>query len=176
MKVKIKLLTKDAVVPRYAHKGDAGIDLFANSDVMLKSGVPTLVGCGFSMELPDGYEAQIRSRSGNALKHGLVVANSPGTVDSGYRGEIGAIMLWNGMNPNALMSHSDGSVLYGECAVDAVLSQGYDPGKFDRMYVVKRGDRIAQMVISRYNTVELEEVAELEETHRGEGGFGSTGK
>ena len=101
-----------------------------------------LVPAGFSLELPVGFEAQIRPRSGLALKHDLMLTNSPGTIDAGYRGEVGVIM--------------------------------YNAGKVD--FAISRGDRIAQMVICRLPEVVLSRVAELSESDRGEGGFGSSGK
>lgn len=130
------------LMPAKAHSDDAAFDLRSRVDMELKPGEPHLVPTGIYMEFPPGYEAQVRSRSGLALKHALTVLNSPGTIDAGYRGEVGVIML--------------------------------NAGKED--FSVKRGDRIAQMVISKLPEVELVAVEELSDTTRGEGGFGSTGK
>ena len=143
MKIRWKKLTPDAVAPAYAHGPleDAGMDLRATETVVLKPGVPQTVGIGLSIELPPGYEAQIRPRSGLALKHAITVPNSPATIDPGYRGEIRVILL--------------------------------NLGSVD--YSIHPGDRIAQMVIARYEAVEWEE-GDLGGSQRGEGGFGSSGR
>ena len=143
MKIRWKKLTPDAVAPAYAHGPleDAGMDLRATETVVLKPGLPQTVGTGLSIELPPGYEAQIRPRSGLALKHDITVPNSPATIDPGYRGEIRVILLNLG-------------------AAD---------------YAIHPGDRIAQMVIARYEAVEWEE-GDLGGSLRGEGGFGSSGR
>jgi len=143
VQIKIKRLHAGAFLPEYAHgqHEDAGLDLRAAEDAILAAGEPTTVGTGLVIELPPGFEAQIRPRSGLALKHAITVPNSPGTIDPGYRGEVRVILL-----------------NLGRAA-----------------YQVQRGDRIAQMVISRYEQVEWEE-SELSETTRGAGGFGSSGK
>ena len=132
----------DLPLPKRMSEAAAGFDLFANIryNVILKKGEHALVPTGICVALPYGYEAQVRPRSGLALKQGVTVLNSPGTVDADYRGEIGAILI----------NHSD-----------------YD-------YVVKRGDRIAQLVIAKVETAEFEEVNELPESARGCGGYGST--
>jgi len=143
MKVRIKRLREEAYVPEYAHgpAEDAGLDLRAAEDVTLAPGVPQLVPIGIAIELPPGHEAQIRPRSGLALKHAITLPNSPATIDPGYRGEIRVILLNLGTEN----------------------------------YVVHRGDRIAQMVIARYESVEWEE-GELSNSARGTGGFGSSGR
>ncbi len=143
MKVRIKRLRKEAYVPEYAHgpAEDAGLDLRAAEDVTLAPGVPQLVPTGIAIELPPGHEAQIRPRSGLALKHAITLPNSPATIDPGYRGEIRVILLNLGTEN----------------------------------YMVHRGDRIAQMVIARYESVEWEE-GELSNSARGTGGFGSSGR
>jgi len=130
-------------LPEYAHgpEEDAGLDLRAVERVILEPGSPHLVATGLSIELPPGYEAQIRPRSGLALKHAITLPNSPATIDPGYRGEIRVILL----------------------------NQGREP------YEIQPGDRIAQMVIARYEPIEWEE-GELNESRRGEGGFGSSGR
>ena len=130
-------------MPEYAHgpEEDAGLDLRAVERVILEPGSPHLVATGLSIELPPGYEAQIRPRSGLALKHAITLPNSPATIDPGYRGEIRVILL----------------------------NQGREP------YEIQPGDRIAQMVIARYEPIEWEE-GELNESRRGEGGFGSSGR
>lgn len=117
------------------------MDLRSIESVSLVPGVPYAVQTGLSIELPPGFEAQIRPRSGMALKHAITVPNSPGTIDPAYRGEVKVILL--------------------------------NLGKSN--YQIEKGDRIAQMVIARYEPVELVE-GELSETERGEGGFGSSGR
>lgn len=130
------------LTPKKAHHDDAAFDLMAREDATLEVGKSKLVPTGFFIELPIHYEAQVRPRSGLALKHTLTVTNSPGTIDSGYRGEVCVIMLNAGLEN----------------------------------YHIKRGDRIAQMVIAKLPEVEMIQVDELSETKRGAGGFGSTGK
>ena len=128
--------------PFKEHESDAAYDLKSTEGYMLKPGERKVFSAGFRMELPSGYEAQIRPRSGNALKKGLSVLNSPGTIDSNYRGEVGVILF------NASQETIQ----------------------------IKRGDKIAQMVINKLPEVRLEFVHELNmETDRGENGFGSTG-
>ena len=127
-------------LPSYATPLSAGMDLRANEYYSLYPGQRALIKTGLFIELPEGYEAQIRSRSGLAYKHGIMVLNSPGTIDADYRGEIGIILYNSSTEP----------------------------------FEINIGDRIAQMVISRCEQVNWEEVAELSSTERGEGGFGST--
>ncbi|MFA6540211.1 MAG: dUTP diphosphatase [Bacteroidota bacterium] len=135
--------TKDVPLPTYATQGSAGMDIYAavETEVVICPGETILIPTGFSIELPMGFEAQIRPRSGLAVKNSIGIMNSPGTIDSDYRGEVKII----------LTNH----------------------GKID--FIVKRSDRIAQMVISKYERAEWLEVDSLSSTHRGEGGFGSTG-
>lgn len=132
----------DDLLPRKAHSDDAAFDLRSRVDMELPVGRSVVVPSGVYIELPEGYEAQVRPRSGLALKHNLMLTNSPGTVDAGYRGEVGIIMYNAGSEP----------------------------------FQVKRGDRIAQMVICRLPEVELSVVENLSESGRGAGGFGSTGR
>jgi dUTP pyrophosphatase len=142
MKVKI-INDSNNPLPEYETDGSAGMDLRAHLDqpVMLKPLQRTLIPTGLYIELPKGFEAQIRPRSGLALKKGLSVLNTPGTIDSDYRGEI-KIILINLSNETA---------------------------------IINTGERIAQMVISKYEKISLEEAVELSSTERGEGGFGHTG-
>jgi dUTP pyrophosphatase len=130
-------------LPEYQTKQSAGVDLcaFTSTDVILSPGDRVLIGTGLYIALPEGYEAQIRPRSGLALKHGITIINSPGTIDSDYRGELKI----------ALINHS----------------------KED--YIVKNGDRIAQMVISKYEQISFTLTENLDNTERGEGGYGHTG-
>ncbi len=135
---------KELKMPKYETSGSAGLDLTAaiDEDITLKPGETTLVKTGLAIALEKGYEAQIRPRSGLALKNGITVLNTPGTVDSDYRGEVCVILI----------NHSK------------------------KDFVIKRGERIAQMVIAKHEQAEIKVVEELDETARGEGGFGSTGK
>ena len=144
LEIKVKKLDdKIEKLPRYETEGSAGFDLRAkiDEDVVVKAGEVKLIKTGLAFELPEGYEGQIRSRSGLALKNNLFVLNSPGTLDSDYRGEICIILANFGKND----------------------------------FVVSDGMRLAQMVISKYEKVEIKEVFELSDTKRGTGGFGSTG-
>jgi len=143
MKVKIINKSKHAL-PEYETPYSAGMDLRANLDapVTLASLERTLVPTGLFIELPVGYEAQIRPRSGLAIKHGISLVNTPGTIDADYRGEIKVILV----NLSAVP------------------------------FVINDGERICQMVVARHERVEWEETAELNDTIRGAGGFGHTGK
>lgn len=98
MKLKVKKLDELAIIPCYAHKGDAGLDLFSIDELTINAGESKLIHTGISIELPSGTEAQIRPRSGLALKHQITVLNSPGTIDEIYRGEIGIILINHGKN------------------------------------------------------------------------------
>jgi dUTP pyrophosphatase len=141
--VKVKMLEgTDDLRPAKAHHDDAAYDLRSRVDMELNPGEPHLIPTGVFIELPVGYEAQVRPRSGLALKHALTVLNSPGTIDAGYRGEVCVIIMNAGKSP----------------------------------YAVKKGDRIAQMVISRLPDVEMVFTDTLSDSKRGAGGFGSTGK
>jgi len=97
--LKVKLLSEKAQLPQYAHKGDAGLDLFATEDAVIQAGESALIPTGISIQLPPETEAQIRPRSGLAFKHQVTVLNSPGTIDQGYRGEIGVILINHGKSP-----------------------------------------------------------------------------
>jgi dUTP pyrophosphatase len=139
--LKVKRLRPDAILPSYAHPGDAGLDLFAAVAVEIGPGESKLVGTGIAIELPPNTEAQVRPRSGLALKHAVTVLNTPGTIDRGYRGEVGVILMNHGRS------------------------------RFD----VRPGMKIAQLVIASCLTVAIEEAADLDDSSRGQGGFGSTG-
>lgn len=141
--MKIKIINKSAhALPKYQTELSAGMDISANleENITLKSLERKLIPTGLFLELPAGFEAQIRPRSGLAIKNGITVLNSPGTIDADYRGEIGVILV--------NLSASD--------------------------FTIQNGDRIAQMVIAKYETAQFDEVEELTETARGNGGFGST--
>ena len=133
-------------LPSYGTAGAAGMDLRAavpeGDDLIIQPGARALVPTGLTIAVPAGYEAQVRPRSGLALKHGVTCLNSPGTIDSDYRGEVGVILA--NLGPEA--------------------------------FTIRRGDRIAQMVVAAYAAVAWEEANSLDETRRGAGGFGSTGQ
>lgn len=139
--LKIKKLNEEAIIPNFAHKGDAGMDLYSIEELVIPSKETRLIKTGISIQLPKNTEAQVRPRSGLALKHSITVLNTPGTIDEGYRGEIGIILI--------------------------------NHGKED--FVVTKGMKIAQMVIKPIYDINIEEVEELDDTDRGQGGFGSTG-
>lgn len=151
MKIGFKKVHPDAVLPQYAHEGDAGMDVCAVEDVVLLPFSPTLVRTGLIAEIPDGYEIQVRPRSGLALKHGITVLNSPGTIDAGYRAEIGVILMWS---PSTMWN---------------------PPSMATACPRISKGDRIAQLVLAPVTRAEVVEVDEVGETERGTGGFGSTG-
>ena len=136
-------MSEDAkdLLPAKAHDDDAAFDLKSRAQMEIQPHKSALVPTGLFLELPEGFEAQVRPRSGLALKRCVTVLNTPGTIDAGYRGEVGVILINHGDTP------------------------------FD----IKRGDRIAQMVIQCLSQVQLELAAELSATQRGAGGFGSTG-
>ena len=143
--MKVKLINKsNHPTPSYATAQSAGMDLRANlsKTITLNSLERAIIPTGLYMELPQGYEAQIRPRSGLAAKHGISVLNSPGTIDADYRGEIGVILV--------------------NCSNEP----------FD----INDGERVAQMVIAKHESIEWLEVEELNDSSRGSGGFGSTGK
>lgn len=141
MILKVKKLTADALLPQYAHPGDAGADLFANEATTIGSGKSAMIKTGISIELPPSTEAQVRPRSGLAAKNQITVLNTPGTIDEGYRGEVCVILINHG----------------------------------EKDFVVEKGMKIAQMVVKPVIAVEVQEVADLSDTRRGTGGFGSTG-
>ena len=142
MTVRFKKVNPEAILPAYAHEGDAGLDVRSVENIVIQPGARALVKTGFAMELPPDAEAQVRPRSGLAFKFGVTVLNSPGTIDSGYRGEVGVILINHG----------------------------------DAPFEVKKGDRIAQIVIASVVHADVEEVESLELSERGSGGFGSTGR
>ena len=144
MIVKFKKLDNRAVIPEYATEQAAGFDVRAVLDepVTLQCLERKLFNAGFAIELPVGYEAQVRPRSGLALKHGLSIVNAPGTIDADYRGPVGVILVNLSNEP----------------------------------YTIQPNERIAQIVIAKHEHADLVEVSELNDTERGAGGFGSTGK
>jgi len=153
-------LTDGAPLPRHAKPGDAGMDLTTRQTVEIAPGGTVMVGTGVWMEIPDGYYGSVVPRSGMASKRGITIANAPGTIDSGYRGEI------------MLPLHNIASALKWVKDANGYTAH-YEPNH--DMAVVERGERVAQIIIKRYETCECVEVEELSETERGEGGFGSSG-
>lgn len=141
MVLQFKRIHPDAVLPAYAHPSDAGMDIRSIEDISLAPGERALVHTGLVVLLPPMYEAQVRPRSGLALKFGITVLNTPGTIDSGYRGEVGVILVNLGQEE----------------------------------FKVKKGDKIAQMVIAPVTQPQVVETEFIDRTDRGEGGFGSTG-
>lgn len=139
--IQIMKLDPDAVLPSKAHPTDAGYDLYAAEAVILQPGESALVGTGIAMALPSATEAQVRPRSGIALKHQVTVLNAPGTIDADYRGEVKVILINHGRLP----------------------------------FHIDKGMKIAQMVIAPVLATSLAEVRSLDQTVRGEGGFGSSG-
>jgi dUTP pyrophosphatase len=143
MQIRIKRLVPEAKLPSYAHGSgeDAGMDVCALEDALLEPNLPVAVPTGLALEIPSGYEAQVRPRSGLALRHAITLPNAPATIDPGYRGELKVILLNLGTAP----------------------------------YQIHAGDRIAQLVIARYEPVEWLE-GELADSARGSHGFGSSGR
>ncbi|MFH1381132.1 MAG: dUTP diphosphatase [Candidatus Omnitrophota bacterium] len=141
--IKRKTSAKDLPLPAYATPGASGMDLYADVDgeVVLQPGEIKLISCGIYLSISEGFEAQIRPRSGLALKHGITLVNTPGTIDSDYRGLVSLIVT--------------------------------NLGKLS--FTIKRGQRLAQLVVKEVIKAELEEVDELDETVRASGGFGHTG-
>ena len=135
-------LDNDAVIPTYAKPGDAGADLYSISDLVLAPGERALVKTGIAIALPNGYVGLVHPRSGLGLKNGISVVNTPGTIDAGYRGEIGVVLINHDLNEN---------------------------------FQVKKGDRIAQLVIQKVENAQFKVVDQLPESERSTGGYGSTG-
>ena len=142
IKLKIQKLDKKLKKPEYAHIGDAGLDLYSAVDCILRPSERRKVPTGIKIAIPEGYAGFVQPKSGLAIKNGLSLVNTPGLIDSGYRGEVCAILI------------------------------NLDPQKD---IIIKRGDKICQLVIQRVENVEIEITDELENTSRGEGGFGSSG-
>lgn len=142
MDLRIKRLDTELPLPRYAHEGDAGLDLYSAESVSIEPGQRLLIGTGIALAIPEGYAGFVQPRSGLAIRHGLSLVNTPGLIDSHYRGEL------------------------------KVIAVNLDPVE---PIEIKRGDKLAQLVIQAVCRCALVEVDELDETARGEGGFGSTG-
>lgn len=143
IEVQIKLLDEGLTMPRYQHEGDAGLDLPSRVDYVLEPGERAMIPTGIAVAIPRGYAGFVLPRSGLASRHGIALVNSPGLVDSGYRGEMSIIMI--------------------------------NTDKREAFHI-KRGDRIAQLVIQKVVEATTVQVSELDATSRGAGGFGSTGR
>lgn len=142
MKIRVKKLTSEAIVPSYQTKGAAGFDLHSVEELTLEPGKRAMVATGLAFSIDEGYEVQVRPRSGLAYKYGVSVINTPGTIDSDYRGEIKVLLINHGEEP----------------------------------FAIKKGERIAQAVVKEVVLADFTEVEELDDTERGSGGFGSTGR
>ncbi len=142
MKIRVKKLTSDAIIPSYQTKGAAGFDLHSVEELTLEPGKRAMVATGLAFSIDEGYEVQVRPRSGLAYKYGVSVINTPGTIDSDYRGEIKVLLINHGEEP----------------------------------FAIKKGERIAQAVVKEVVLADFTEVEELDDTERGSGGFGSTGR
>jgi dUTP pyrophosphatase len=142
IKVLLKRLNNDSTVPTYMSKGASGLDLYSAEDKLILPGRWDIVGTGIAVEIPPGYEGEVRSRSGLSKDFGVFVLNSPGTIDSDYRGEVKVILM----------------------------NLGYEP------FRIKKGDRIAQLIISPVVRADIIEVKELSPSERDSGGFGHTGR
>ncbi|HWC77132.1 MAG TPA: dUTP diphosphatase [Blastocatellia bacterium] len=140
--IPVKLLDEGMAVPKYQHEGDAGLDLSSRVDYVIDPGERATVPTGIAVAIPPGYAGFVLPRSGLALRHGIALVNSPGLIDSGYRGELAIVMI---------------------------NTDKREP------FQIKRGDRIAQLVVQRVEAATLLQVSDLDQTSRGSGGFGSTG-
>lgn len=143
IELRIKLLDDGLPMPRYQHQGDAGLDLPSRVDLVIEPGERAMVPTGIAVAIPQGYAGFVLPRSGLASRNGIALVNSPGLVDSGYRGEMAVVMI--------------------------------NTDKREAFHI-KRGDRIAQLVIQKVEDVTIIKVDELDDTSRGGGGFGSTGR
>lgn len=170
LNVKIKRLNDEAVIPKYAREGDAGFDLVAVEDTIVEPGATVLVSTGLAFEIPPGYEMQIRPRSGVTVKTKLRV--QLGTVDSGYRGEVKVIVdntnRDDDIEEDFLLDITDNLV----SALDYLGAwNNFESGS----YIIRKGDRIAQAVIAPFETCHFVDSDKLEESFRGDKGFGSSG-
>jgi len=142
LEILVTKLDNDAVIPTYAKPGDAGADLYSISELVLSPGERALVKTGIAIALPNGYVGLVHPRSGLGLKNGISVINTPGTIDAGYRGEIGVVLINHDLHES---------------------------------FQVKKGDRIAQLVIQKVENAQFKMVNQLPESERAAGGYGSTG-
>jgi len=154
MQIGFKKIHPDAKLPTYAHEGDAGMDVYAVENAILYPGKACKIPTGLIAEIPMGYEIQVRPRSGLALNRNITVLNAPGTVDAGYRNEIGIILMYS---PDVDSFRIEDGKITADCEH------------------IRKGDRIAQFVVAPVTKCEPIEVTEVSDTERGMGGFGSTG-
>ena len=168
VKVGFKRLSDTAVIPTRAHESDSGFDLVANEDVIIEPGETKVIPTGIAVELPDGYEAKVRPRSGVTAKTKLRV--QLGTIDNGYTGEIGVIVD----NVNSFRADNFASLL---TYIDGKTRLDNNDGLYgEGTYLIRKGDRIAQLVVQELPKVKAVEIDDFtEDSERGEGGFGSTG-
>ena len=155
--LKIETLDSDVLVPFYAHSFDAGMDIRSNEEILIYPGETKIIKTGFKLSIPKGYEVQIRPRSGLSYNTPLIIPNSPGTIDSGYKDEIGVIMR---------NTSRKGKEIY------SISEKGYKEG----IYKINKGDRIAQMILNKIETIEFELTTDIDKdkNNRG-GGFGHSG-
>jgi dUTP pyrophosphatase len=160
VEVFVEICREGAILPKYANPGDAGMDVYAAEEVIVKPGETAVVPTGLKLAIPEGYEIQVRPRSGLSLKTPLRIPNSPGTIDSGYRDELGIIIN----NSSDCLQNED------------ILLTPDEKGNKKGTYIIRKGDRIAQIVLQVVPRMELKTVASVKGigTDRG-GGFGSTG-
>lgn len=168
LSVGLKRLNDDATIPTKAHATDSGFDLYASEDVIIEPGKTKVIPTGIAVQLPEGYEAQVRPRSGVTEKTKLRV--QLGTIDNGYNGEIGVIV--DNINEPQMAIKRIWTIDHdldedGACNIEAL--------KGGTHVLIRKGDRIAQLVVQTLPNVKAVEVFDVEETERGEGGFGSTG-
>jgi len=162
VEVFVEVCREDAILPRYANPGDAGMDVYAAEEVIVAPGETVVVPTGLKLAIPEGYEIQVRPRSGLSLKTPIRIPNSPGTIDSGYRDELGIIVNNN----------SDKSL----CEEGKPPYTLDEKGNKNGTYIIRKGDRIAQIVLQVVPKMVLTRVSSVKDigTNRG-GGFGSTG-
>lgn len=165
MEIKIKKLDERARIPHRGSNYAAGYDLYALDKAVVCGGESTTIHTGIAVEIPEGYFGAIYARSGLACKHGLRPANCVGIIDSDYRGEV-MIVIHNDVE----------SVKTAINQISARVSQEVVTANHDASYTIEEGDRVAQLIIQKFEAVDFVEVDDLEGTDRGDGGFGSTGK
>ncbi|WNF08389.1 dUTP diphosphatase [Brevibacillus borstelensis] len=178
VKVKVKRLHPDAVIPQYATAGAAGFDLVAVEDVVIAPGETKKVTLGLAFEIPEGYVMYVCMRSGIALKTKLRQSNGIGVIDSDYRGEVAMVFDNTHRSDYAVVGDSRGwmhvseqnGVTYGIDGKDVEVT-----GNLHGTYIIRKGDRVCQGIIAKVPRAAFVEVAELGETERGAGGFGSSG-
>ncbi|MGI6329697.1 MAG: dUTP diphosphatase [Bacilli bacterium] len=165
--VYVEVCRENVKLPQYNNIGDAGMDIRAAEDIILLPGETKIIPTGLKMVIPKGYEIQVRPRSGISLKHPLRIANSPGTIDSGYRDEIGIIM--SNILPKRMFEKGDISSSFFTYIDDKEYQES-------GIYKIRKGDRIAQIILTKVETIEFVPIQNIKDlgVNRG-GGFGSTG-